>query len=192
MERNTETTSVQSMLNTSSVSTQANEGRAWGETNESAACKYTLPHSLSTPVSCPTSKAPGDFKEVFPVFYALSSLAPNGSVILLYSNKRWREHYQLVCHPLQNHGSHKTAPLKLWWSLCVAWGHVDDLSITFWNFCTFSAIILTMYNNTALQTHTGTLAACADTLSLLIPNSQIPWYFLLALGPFRSTRRAVN
>lgn len=45
---------------------QANEGRAWGKSNESAACKYTLPHSLSTPVSCSTSEAPEGFKEVFP------------------------------------------------------------------------------------------------------------------------------
>lgn len=51
---------------------RGNDKRAWGKTNESAACKKRLQLFLilSIPISCPNSEPPGGFGEVFPVFYA--------------------------------------------------------------------------------------------------------------------------
>lgn len=59
---------------------QANEGRASGKTNESAACTYALPHSFSIPVSCSTSEAPGLLKKSFRLSW--SSLATSKSITM--------------------------------------------------------------------------------------------------------------
>lgn len=164
---------------------QANEGRAWGKTNESAACKYTLPHSLSIPASCPTSEAPGGFKEVCPSFRLFSGYKQlNCFAIFIWVPKKT---LSACLPPVTETWELTERRLKSSDGVCVL---LEDTSSTFKNSSLLFTLsyCLKMHNNTiksntALHRYTQTqwLIHCLCWYR----NSQIPWYFLLALGPFR-------